>query len=109
MCSTRSIRAKLNATLTALAEGVRGQGERIGEATTGANQVLLAVNPRMGTVGQNWHSLTGFSDAYSAAAQDILATLERGQHHECHDHRSRVGPGCVVAQHHWVRHRRAST
>ena len=39
--------AKLNAVLTALAEGVRGQGERIGEATTDANQVLLALNPRM--------------------------------------------------------------
>jgi phospholipid/cholesterol/gamma-HCH transport system substrate-binding protein len=42
--------AKLNATLSAFAEGVRGQGERIGEATTGANEVLLAINPRMGLV-----------------------------------------------------------
>jgi phospholipid/cholesterol/gamma-HCH transport system substrate-binding protein len=66
---------KLNAVLTALAEGVRGQGERIGDATTGANQVLLAVNPRMGTVDQNWRSLAGFSDAYGAAAHDILDTL----------------------------------
>ena len=37
--------AKLNAVLSALAEGVRGQGERIGEATTDANQVLLATQP----------------------------------------------------------------
>jgi len=66
---------KLNATLTAFADGVRGQGERIGQATTDANQVLLAVNPRMGTVQQDWRSFRGFSDAYSAAAQDILATL----------------------------------
>src|SRR3978361_396793 len=42
--------AKLNATLTALAEGVRGQGKVMGEATTDANEVLLAVNPRMDTV-----------------------------------------------------------
>jgi phospholipid/cholesterol/gamma-HCH transport system substrate-binding protein len=67
--------AKLNATLSAFAEGVRGQGERIGEATTDANQVLLAINPRMGTVQQDWRSFKGFSDAYSAAAQDILDTL----------------------------------
>jgi phospholipid/cholesterol/gamma-HCH transport system substrate-binding protein len=67
--------AKLNATLTALADGVRGQGERIGEATTDANQVLLAVNPRMDTVAQDFRSFKGFSDAYSAAAQDILTTL----------------------------------
>ncbi|HEY9263560.1 MAG TPA: MCE family protein, partial [Mycobacterium sp.] len=36
--------AKLNSTLSALADGVRGQGERIGQATTDANQVLLALN-----------------------------------------------------------------
>jgi phospholipid/cholesterol/gamma-HCH transport system substrate-binding protein len=68
--------AKLNATLTALADGVRGQGERIGQATTDANQVLMAVNPRMGTVGADWRSFKGFSDTYSAAAQDILNTLD---------------------------------
>lgn len=67
--------AKLNAVLGALAEGVRGQGERMGEAITAADEVLLAVNPRMDTVRQDFHSFTAFSDTYSAAAQDILATL----------------------------------
>jgi phospholipid/cholesterol/gamma-HCH transport system substrate-binding protein len=68
--------AKLNAVLIALADGVRGQGQRIGEATTDANQVLLAVNPRMDAIGQNWREFKGFSDAYAAAAHDILATLD---------------------------------
>lgn len=68
--------AKLNAVLSALADGLRGQGERIGEAITDANQVLLAVNPKMDTVRQDWHSLQRFSDTYSAAAQDILAILD---------------------------------
>ncbi len=68
--------SKLNATVTALADGVRGQGERIGEATTAANQVLLAINPRMDTITQDWRSFKGFSDTYAAAAQDILATLD---------------------------------
>ena len=68
--------SKLNATLTALADGFRGQGDRIGQATTAANEVLQAINPRMGTVAQDWRSLKKFSDAYSAAAQDILATLD---------------------------------
>jgi phospholipid/cholesterol/gamma-HCH transport system substrate-binding protein len=67
--------AKLNATLTALAEGVRGQGDVIGAATTDANEVLLAVNPRMDTVRQDLRSLSGFSRAYGGAAQDILKTL----------------------------------
>jgi phospholipid/cholesterol/gamma-HCH transport system substrate-binding protein len=67
--------AKLKAVLSALAEGVRGQGDRIGQATTDANQVLLALNPRSETVRADWQALKGFSDAYSGAAKDILATL----------------------------------
>jgi phospholipid/cholesterol/gamma-HCH transport system substrate-binding protein len=68
--------AKLNAVLSALAEGVRGRGNTIGEAITDANQVLLAVNPRMGTVQQDLQSLRGFSDTYGAAAKDILTVLD---------------------------------
>lgn len=67
--------AKLNATLSALAEGVRGQGQRIGEATTDANQVLLQLNPRSDTIRADWQALKGFNDAYSGAAQDILNVL----------------------------------
>lgn len=67
--------AKLNATLAALAEGVRGQGERIGQATTDANQVLLELNPRNETIRADWQALKGFNDAYSGAAQDILTVL----------------------------------
>lgn len=68
--------AKLNATLTAVADGVRGQGDRIGQATTDANEVLLEVNPRMDTLAQNWRSFDGFNEAYGVAAQDILASLD---------------------------------
>jgi phospholipid/cholesterol/gamma-HCH transport system substrate-binding protein len=68
--------AKLNAILSALAEGVRGQGERMGEATTDLNQVLLQLNPRSETIRGDFRSLKGFSDTYSAAAQNILATLD---------------------------------
>ncbi|MCV7032302.1 MCE family protein [Mycobacterium sherrisii] len=68
--------SKLNAVLGAIADGVRGQGGRIGQATTDANQVLLAVNPRMDTVAANFGSLQGFSDAYAAAAKDIMSTLD---------------------------------
>ncbi|OBF26452.1 MCE-family protein MCE3A [Mycobacterium sp. ACS4331] len=67
---------KLNGILTALAEGVRGQGERMGEATTAANQVLSELNPKMDTVAADWRSFKGFTDAYGAAAQDILSTLD---------------------------------
>jgi phospholipid/cholesterol/gamma-HCH transport system substrate-binding protein len=68
--------AKLNGTLTALADGLRGEGPAIGEATAAANQVLLAVNPRADTVQRDWQSLGDFSDTYAGAAHNILDVLE---------------------------------
>jgi phospholipid/cholesterol/gamma-HCH transport system substrate-binding protein len=67
---------KLNAVLTALAEGVRGQGERIGEATTAANEYLTAYNDRMDTIKEDWRALTRFNEAYEAAADNIVSTLD---------------------------------
>jgi phospholipid/cholesterol/gamma-HCH transport system substrate-binding protein len=67
---------KLDSVLTALADGVRGQGQRIGEATTAANDVLLALNPRSEAVRRDWRSFGRLSATYAAAAQDILRTLE---------------------------------
>ncbi|KLO35307.1 MCE-family protein MCE3A [Mycobacterium nebraskense] len=66
---------KLNAVLTAVADAVRGQGERIGRAGSDLNQVLQALNARSETIRQNWRSLKNFSDTYSAAAQDIVTIL----------------------------------
>ena len=68
--------AKLNAVLTALSEGLRGQGPAIGEAVTDANQVLLAINPRSEAMRTDWHAVTAFSDTYGAAAQNILTVLD---------------------------------
>ncbi|MCW2627931.1 MCE family protein [Mycobacterium sp.] len=68
--------AKLNAVLSALADALRGQGLTIGEATTDANQVLLAINPRAETIRADWQALKGFSDTYALAAQDILKVLD---------------------------------
>ncbi|KGI69469.1 MCE family protein [Mycolicibacterium rufum] len=68
--------AKLNSTLSALADGVRGLGPQIGEATTAANQVLLQLNPRSDTIAEDWRTLKRFNDTYSAAAGDILTTLD---------------------------------
>jgi len=54
--------AKLTSVLSALADGVRGQGERIGQATTDANQVLLALNPRSETVRPGERCYEGAKD-----------------------------------------------
>jgi phospholipid/cholesterol/gamma-HCH transport system substrate-binding protein len=68
--------AKLNAVLSAVAESVRGKGDRIGQAITDANNVLLAVNPRMPTVRRDWQLFGKTAQAYSDAAQDILSVLD---------------------------------
>lgn len=66
---------KLNAVLTAVADAVRGRGQRIGEATTDLNQVLQALNARSDTIRQDWRSLSSFNKTYDAAAGDIMAIL----------------------------------
>lgn len=68
--------AKLNAVLTAVAESLRGKGDVIGQAITGGNNVLLAVNPRMDTVRKDWQLFGQTTGAYSDAAQDILSILD---------------------------------
>jgi phospholipid/cholesterol/gamma-HCH transport system substrate-binding protein len=68
--------AKLNAVLTAVADAVRGQGERIGQATTDLNQVLTAFNDRSDLIREDWRSFKKFNDTYAAAAQDILTVLD---------------------------------
>ncbi len=67
---------KLNATLTAVAEGLRGQGPRIGEAISAADEVLQQLNPRMELARQDWRAVQGFADAYAPAADDIVAILD---------------------------------
>jgi phospholipid/cholesterol/gamma-HCH transport system substrate-binding protein len=68
--------AKVNAVLSAIADGVRGKGDRLGQAITDTNKVLLAVNPRMPTLQRDWQLLSQTSRAYSVAAQDILSVLD---------------------------------
>jgi phospholipid/cholesterol/gamma-HCH transport system substrate-binding protein len=68
--------AKLNAILAAFSESLRGKGDRLGEAITGANRLLLTVNPRMETIDRNWRLFGKTSAVYSSAAQDILSILD---------------------------------
>lgn len=67
---------KLNGVLTALADALRGKGPQIGQATTDFNQYLSEINPRSGTIRQDFRALKNFSDTYSAAAQDIVRVLD---------------------------------
>ena len=68
--------AKLNAVLTAVADGVRGQGERMGQAITDVNEVLTALNSRSDTIRADWRSFKNFNDTYAAAASNIVNILD---------------------------------
>ncbi|OBJ88843.1 MCE family protein [Mycobacterium asiaticum] len=68
--------AKLNAVLSAFAQSVRGKGGRLGEAITDTNNLLLAVNPRLGTIHKDWKLFGKTAAAYSNAAQDIASILD---------------------------------
>jgi phospholipid/cholesterol/gamma-HCH transport system substrate-binding protein len=68
--------AKLDAVLSALAEGVRGQGENMGRAITATDQVLEAVNARTDTIAGDWRTFRNLSGTYASAAPDIVSTLD---------------------------------
>jgi phospholipid/cholesterol/gamma-HCH transport system substrate-binding protein len=68
--------AKLNAILSAFAQALRGKGDRLGQAITGANNLLLTVNPRMGTIDKDWRLFGKTTAIYSDAAQNILSILD---------------------------------
>lgn len=68
--------AKLNGVLSALGDGLRGQADQLGTAITDGNQVLQQLNPRSESVRRDFQALQGFSDTYSAAAQDIITVLD---------------------------------
>lgn len=68
--------AKLNSILSAFAESLRGKGDRLGQAITASNNLLLAVNPRLETIHKDWRLFGKTAAAYSNAAQDILSILD---------------------------------
>jgi phospholipid/cholesterol/gamma-HCH transport system substrate-binding protein len=65
----------VNSVLSALDDGFGGKGVQIGQSITDANEVLLALNPRSDAVRDDWMALKQASDAYSAAAPDIVKFL----------------------------------
>ncbi len=68
--------AKLNAVLSALAEGFQGKGEGLGGMVTDLNEVLTEINPRSETMRENFRSLKAVADTYGTAAPDILTTVD---------------------------------
>jgi phospholipid/cholesterol/gamma-HCH transport system substrate-binding protein len=68
--------SKLNGVLSALAQGVGGKGDQIGQSITDTNEVLLAMNSRTDTMREDFRAFADVSDTYSAAAHNIIATVD---------------------------------
>ena len=68
--------SKLNGVLSALAQGVGGKGEEIGQSITDTNDVLQALNSRTDTMRDDFRALAGVGDTYGVAAHNIIATVD---------------------------------
>lgn len=67
---------KLQAVLSALAEGLGGNGATIGQTITDTKEILTAINARTATITADGRALREISDTYSGAAQNILTALD---------------------------------
>ena len=91
-CCTRSTRPSSTPCSPRGGRGVRGRGQRIGEATTAANQVLLAqINPRSGDRAQDWRALKGVCRRLQRSSPGHARRARCRQHHKRHDHPPRLG------------------
>jgi len=66
---------KLAATLGALAEALRGNGDKLGQTLVGADQYLKALNAEMPTVQDDVRKLADVLNAYDGAMPDLLSIL----------------------------------
>jgi phospholipid/cholesterol/gamma-HCH transport system substrate-binding protein len=66
---------KLNLTLSAAAQAVAGQGDKIGQSIVNANAILDDVNPQMPQARHDIQALAGLGDTYANAAPDLFDFL----------------------------------
>lgn len=67
---------KLNLTLSAAAEALDGLGDKFGQSTINANEILDEVNPLQPQVRRDIQQLAALADIYSDAAPDLLEGLD---------------------------------
>lgn len=66
----------LNATVTALAEGLRGNGENMGVALSGLNSYLQQLNPRLPTLAEDFRKAAAVADIYGDAGPDLATVFD---------------------------------
>ncbi|MBB3601702.1 phospholipid/cholesterol/gamma-HCH transport system substrate-binding protein [Mycolicibacterium sp. BK556] len=65
----------LNATLSALGEGLRGHGEDLGALLSGTNQLAAQLNPKMPTVQSDLQKAAAVGNIYADAAPDLVTVF----------------------------------
>ncbi|MBI5336655.1 phospholipid/cholesterol/gamma-HCH transport system substrate-binding protein [Mycobacterium sp. BK558] len=66
----------LNATLSALAEGLRGHGDDLGAGLSGLNYYLQQLNPKLPTLQDDFRKTAIVTDIYGDAAPDLVRVFE---------------------------------
>ena len=66
---------KVSATLTALADALRGRGEAIGDTLVTLDAYLKTLNEQMPTIRSDIRKLSDVLDTYTGALPDLMATL----------------------------------
>jgi phospholipid/cholesterol/gamma-HCH transport system substrate-binding protein len=65
----------LNATMTALGEGLRGNGDNLGVSMAGLNTYLAQINPKLPTVQRDLQQTAEVANIYADAAPDLVTVL----------------------------------
>ena len=65
----------LNATLSALGEGLRGNGDNLGQAMAGLNTYLQQLNPKLPTLQDDLAKTAAVANIYGDAGPDLAAIL----------------------------------
>ncbi|MGH3561171.1 MAG: MCE family protein, partial [Mycobacterium sp.] len=66
----------LNATLSAVAQGLDGLGSKFGESLANGNDILAQLNPRMPQIRYDMRRLADLADVYTAASPDLWHFLQ---------------------------------
>ena len=66
----------LNATLSALGEGLRGNGDDLGATLAGLNYYLQQLNPKLPTLQQDFQKTAVVGDIYADAGPDLVRVFD---------------------------------
>jgi phospholipid/cholesterol/gamma-HCH transport system substrate-binding protein len=66
----------LNATISAIAEGLRGHGDDLGDSMAGLNQLLSQLNPKLPTLESDIGQTATVANIYGDAGQDLVTVVD---------------------------------